>query len=406
MQTPEETLSALKSSDWDAGLQRGQELLSRAGALPPQKHVEIRPGVTLRLTSGGIGVVRFHYLAHPDRDPERHPDWKARERRKYTSQASWDREQEIMDEAGGGELVFWETINKYWKKIVITDPGWRPDPGWRVEGGFDHGKTNPTALERVYVDFDGNLIFAGEYYQPGKEIWQHAPVMKRMPDFPRMEPCFADPTIFPMTVQQSQRPGEAVQRAKSIAELYAEQGIEGFIPFAYDRSDVSFAARMHLHWSDLEHRAPSVRIVCRNWTETPQPGLHPWDCPNLLWELMRARRVKLTAQQLLSRNVSEALVDKDNHARDAMKYQVMSHPEPAKKSVERRVQERLTKIIEGDKERGIEPHSEEAMTSAMVNFQKILREEQQDDDDDDGPYQGPNARRRIRDLQRRRLRRY
>jgi len=113
---------------------------------------------------------------------------------------------------------------------------------------------------------------------------------------------------------------------------------------------------------------------------------------------MRARRVKLTAQQLLSRNVSEALVDKDNHARDAMKYQVMSHPEPAKKSVERRVQERLTKIIEGDKERGIEPHSEEAMTSAMVNFQKILREEQQDDDDDDGPYQGPNARRRIRDL--------
>jgi hypothetical protein len=149
-----------------------------------------------------------------------------------------------------------------------------------------------------------------------------------MPDFARMEPCYADPTIFPMTVQQSQRPGEAIQRAKSIAELYTEQGIEGFVPFAYDRSDVSFAARLHLHWSDLEHRAPSVRIVCRNYNETPQPGLHPWDCPNLLWELMRSRRVKLTAQQLLSRNVSEALVDKDNHARDAMKYQVMSHPEP------------------------------------------------------------------------------
>jgi len=207
-----------------------------------------------------------------------------------------------------------------------------------------------------------------------------------------------------MTVQQSQRPGEAIQRAKSIAELYEEQGISGFVAFGYDRSDVSFAARLHLHWSDLEHREPSVRIVCRNWTETPQPGLHPWDCPNLLWELMRARRVKLTAQQLLSRNVSEALVDKDNHARDAMKYQIMSHPEPAKKTVERRVQERLTKIIEGDKTLGIEPQSEAAMTSAMVNFQKILREEQADDDDD-GPYQGPNARRRIRDMERRRARR-
>jgi hypothetical protein len=159
-----------------------------------------------------------------------------------------------------------------------------------------------------------------------------------------------------------------------------------------------------LLWS-LEHRAPSVRIVCRNWTETP-PGLRPWECPNLLWELMRARRVKLTAQQLLSRNTSEALVDKDKpHARDTMKYQVMSHPEPAKKSMERRVQERLAKIIEGDTSRGIESQSEAAMTSAMVKYQKILREEQEDDDEGPGVYQGSNARRRIREMQRRRGRR-
>ena len=305
------------------------EALQETQIVAPQTKIKFGTGLHVWRTYGGIPVMRIHYAAHPDRDPEQHPEWKVAERRKYTSQAAWDREQEIVDEAGGGELVFADVLVTHWKKIVITDPAWRPDPGWRVEGGFDHGKTNPTALERTYIDFDGNIIYAGEYYQPGREIWQHAPVMKRMPDFARMEPCFADPTIFPMTVQQSQRPGEAIQRAKSIAELYAEQGIEGFIPFAYDLSDVSFAARMHLHWSDLEHRAPSVRIVCRNYNETPQPGLHPWDCPNLLWELMRARRVKLTAQQLLSRNISEALVDKDNHARDAMKYQVMSHPEPS-----------------------------------------------------------------------------
>ena len=403
MQTSDTTSSAAKKIKAQP-LPKMLAALAETRTLGPQKPVNVITGLTMRRTKGGIPVGRFHYSVHPARDPDLAPWWKPTERLKYTSQASWDREQEIVDEAGGGELVFWEVLTAFWKKIVITDPAWHPDPGWRVEGGFDHGKTNPTALERVYVDFDGNLIFAGEYYQPGREIWQHAPVMKKMPDFARMEPCYADPTIFPMTVQQSQRPGEAIQRAKSIAELYEEQGISGFVAFGYDRSDVSFAARLHLHWSDLEHREPSVRIVCRNWTETPQPGLHPWDCPNLLWELMRARRVKLTAQQLLSRNVSEALVDKDNHARDAMKYQIMSHPEPAKKTVERRVQERLTKIIEGDKTLGIEPQSEAAMTSAMVNFQKILREEQADDDDD-GPYQGPNARRRIRDMERRRARR-
>ena len=377
-----------------------------AGKPPQQTRIDVLRGYEVRLTRGGIPVNRLHYSVMPSRDPELNPSWKAAERRTYTSQASWDREQEIVDEAGGGELVFADTLITYWKKIVITDPRWRPDPGWRVEGGFDHGKTNPTALERCYVDFEGNLIFAGEYYQLGKEVWQHAPAMKKMPDFGRMEPCYADPTIFDMTLQQSQRPGEAIQRAKSVGELYQEQGIEGFVPFAFDRSDVSFAGRLHMHWADLENRAPSVRIVCRNYNERPQPGLHPWDCPNLLWELMRTRRVKLTAQQLLSRNISEAIVDKDNHARDAMKYMVMSHPEPAKKSLERRVQERLTTLIQRERSKGIEAGSDQAMTSAMVNYQKILREEQEDDDDGPGVYQGPNARRRIREMQRRWGRRY
>jgi hypothetical protein len=42
--------------------------------------------------------------------------------------------------------VFADTLITYWKKIVITDPRWRPDPGWRVEGGFDHGKTKPHGI--------------------------------------------------------------------------------------------------------------------------------------------------------------------------------------------------------------------------------------------------------------------
>jgi hypothetical protein len=111
--------------------------------------------------------------------------------------------------------------------------------------------------------------------------------------------------------QGAARPGEAQQRAKSVNELYVEQGIELFSSFALDRSDVSFAGRLMMHWANLDKREPSVKIVCRNYSEKPQPGLHNWDCPNLLWELMRTRRVKLTAQQLLSRNLSEAIVDKD-----------------------------------------------------------------------------------------------
>ena len=345
-----------------------EQALAKTRKLPPQTHVEIRRGVTVRRTDKGIPVVRLHYSALPERDPELNPEWKVRERKLYTSQAAWDREQEIIDEAGGGELVFAETLITHWNKIVISDPAWRPDPRWRVEAGFDYGKTNPTVFLRAYRDYEGTIYLCGEYYMPGFEIWQHAPALKQMADIRKVAACHADPSIFPQVVQQSQSglPGRPAERAKSINELYIEQGIELFSPFAGDRSDVSFAARVMQHWSNLDNREPSLKIVCRNFSERPQPGLHHWDCPNLLWEMMRTRRVKLTAQQLLSRNVAEAIVDKDNHATDACKYLVMSHPEPTVKTMREIAAEAIAPMVQqGD------------LNSAAIWYQIIMSEEEE-----------------------------
>jgi len=337
---------------------------------PPQTSFDVLRGLSMRRTKGGVPVWRLHYSAKDERDPRLNPDWRIAERKTYTSQASWDREQEIIDEAGGGELVFADTLVTYWDKIVITDPKWRPDKNWRIEGGFDHGKTNPTALERCYVDDAGTLYFCGEYYMPGREVWEHAPALRDMPDIRKLSATFADPTIFDATMQQSNhnqptRAGGSQERAKSINELYIENGIELFSPFYGDRSDISFAARLQMHWANLEDRAPSVRIVCRNYAEKPVPGLHPWDCPNLLWELMRTRRVKLSAQQLLSRNASEAIIDKDNHARDAMKYVMMSSPDPTKKTFRQSAEEDIRALAEAGE-----------YTSALVRYQLMMANEQ------------------------------
>jgi hypothetical protein len=340
-----------------------KEALLKTKNLPPQTVIEIARGISLRCNRGGIPIMRVHYSAHPERDPDIQPEWKAAERKLYTSEASWQREQEIIDEAGGGELVFADTLIAHWDKIVITAPEWRPDPRWRVEGGFDHGKTNPTALERCYMDHAGTIYFCGEYYMPGKEIWEHAPVIYTMADIRKVCACYADPTIFDFTLQQSQSNGRPQERAKSFNELYVEHGIGLFSPFARDRSDVSFAGRLMSHWANLDEREPTVKIVCRNYAEKPQPGLHNWDCPNLLWELMRTRRIKLTAQQLLSRNAAEAIVDKDNHARDAMKYILMSHPEPLEKTIHQQAAEVVKPLAEqGD------------LTSALIRYNQTIQE--------------------------------
>ena len=102
------------------------------------------------------------------------------------------------------------------------------------------------------------------------------------------------------------------------------------------------------------------------YADKPVPGVYDWDCPNLIWELMTAQRVQLTAQQLLTRNVSEAIVDKDNHARDAMKYAVMSLPAPAQKPLERRIVERVEEVRKRALDEGATP--DQAATKDRISY--------------------------------------
>jgi hypothetical protein len=115
--------------------------------------------------------------------------------------------------------------------------------------------------------------------------------------------------------------------------------------------------------------------------------MHGWDCPNLLWELSRTRRELLTAQQLLNRNTSEAIVQKDDHSRDACKYVLLSHPEPTRKPHDTRVSERISKLWK-----------ERSPTEAMLSLSKI-QEEEREEDSPVSSYYGGNIRHALAELQ-------
>src|SRR5207248_315206 len=77
--------------------------------------------------SQGTAVMRVHYSADPDRGPE----WVAQERRKYSSQGAWDREQEIIHEAGGGERIFAEVFSHWSDRVIIDSGQFQPSPYWK-----------------------------------------------------------------------------------------------------------------------------------------------------------------------------------------------------------------------------------------------------------------------------------
>jgi hypothetical protein len=287
-------------------------------------------GVTSRRTRSGIQILRVHYTA----DPERDSAWAQSERHKYSSQAAWDREQEIIHQAGGGELVFAEILNRYAHKIIIRDPNFQIPPFWKRIAGFDHGKTNPTAALVATVDCDGTIYCLSEYYQPGLTPHQHMENLRNLPSFMEARPICADPSIFYRT--QAQSDGDF----KSIADLYREAGLSGL--WEGQNAELAGIERILEHWRDLDHREPTLKIICPYDYSRKRFGLFPDGCPNLLWELMRTRREQLTASQLMRKNPSEAIVDKDNHLRDALKYILLSLPAPSEKPI-RLTQEEVIK---------------------------------------------------------------
>ena len=286
---------------------------------------QLGKGLTLRHTRTGIPMVRVHYSA----DPERDSNWVEREKRKYTSRAAWDREQEIVHEAGGGDLVFAETLNRYADKIIIRDPSFEIPPYWKTVGGFDHGKTNPTAFLLARVDTEGTIYFVSEYYQPLLGPHEHLVNLRTIPDFERADPIFADPSIFYRSQAQSDG------GFKAIADIYWEAGLQQLVE-APATAEIAGMERLLEHWRDLDNREPTVKIVCPEKYDFSkrQYGMFPDGCPNLIWELMRTRREKLSASQLMRRNPSEAIVDRDNHLRDCAKYIVLSLPRPSEVPIE------------------------------------------------------------------------
>lgn len=224
---------------------------------------------------------------------------------------------------------------------------------------LSQSKANPTAALVGAMDQDGVLYILGEYYQPGLSPKQHRPHLATLEGFLRAE-AYADPSIFHRT--QAQADGTF----KAIADLYIEEGITNLIP-ALSNSESTGMERILKHWIDLDSRMPTLRIVCpRSLRDISRPlyGLHNDGCPNLLWELRRARREELSPGQLVNKNPSERIVDKDNHLRDCLKYIVSAFLEPENQTPEVRAKAAISNIPLED------------VTSRMIRFQDALLREQ------------------------------
>lgn len=276
-------------------------------------------GVSERVTSGGIPVLRLHYSADPAKRPGT-PEgdaWLAKATQGYpggTQSPRWRKELEIDYGALSGEKLFplWDV----WKvSTPIVIPPFQPT-GYRLYGSYDHGWRHKSVYHVHGINGDGKKVtlweFAADHvpvpsiakvirgqavtvpasygHQPrrfagnpfaGQEIWK-----------------VADPSLWAEDNQQSDG------TMKATAKLFALEGVH-FLEGTRGGDTTMAELILGTHW--LDPMAPTWQIV-GDW------------CPQLVWELGQLRLKEFSAQVALNRSQPEELVDKDNDAWDSVKY--------------------------------------------------------------------------------------
>lgn len=210
------------------------------------------------------------------------------------------------------------------------------EPSWERFECMDHGTANPAVFHLLAVDYDGNMIVADTYYSPGLVSHHVAQVLARRPSwYPawkdtygqehRGDPItYADPSVRQRTGTQT-RWGEPA----TIATEYLEQS-EGQIVLIPGNNDPA-AGRARIS----ELLRPDPDRVFPEWHprrgEKGAPRLYVFtSCRELAGQLKTAPLLPIgTPRKGAGEIVDPAWEGPRGHAVAALRYGVMSRPEPS-----------------------------------------------------------------------------
>jgi len=284
---------------------------------------EIEPNydaLTMRITSGNLPVMRLHYAAHALSNPKHEEGmaWlmKALSGYKGIEDPDWLKEMEIMYSAGGGAKIFPNWQDWLRDSNIFIDGVAEMTHSTSLYGSYDHGYANPACYLVHAIEPDGMRRTLWEFYGDGVPLSDISRIIKgervTLHDGRTFEGNpYAGKEKFKITDPSIFRDDQVMERGpnKSIAYLFTREGVHFLAGSKGDDATVA-------GW-----------LTGTLWADPAQPEyqIHR-SCTNLIWELGRLQRKKLTAIQRRTRNDPEDMVDKDNHAWDALKYWLKRFP--------------------------------------------------------------------------------
>lgn len=250
-------------------------------------------------------VATLHHTADPSK---RDPKWREEAKAVSQSEAKFRQEYDMDYTAMFGERVF-PQLDSHKDQLILRPEYPKIDESY-LYAGMDWGVRNPSSF--IVFGLSKNEMgepcydAVWEYYDVPVDMPSFVQAITACPYFDKIRFIASDPSIW-----QNRSVGSH-GRFMSIADHMVEFGLSKIVPAGNNREE-AWLTLMKQYWASFEERGPLFRI--RN------------TCPNLIREMRNATFAELTNKQLQTRNQAEKMLDKNNHAMDAVKYFMLTAPE-------------------------------------------------------------------------------
>jgi hypothetical protein len=229
-----------------------------------------------------------------------------------------------------------QVFEEFDEKVHIINPFIIPND-WERIVSIDHGLVNPTAVLWGAIDYDENIYIYDEYYKANDIVSNHAQRIWEKTEDQNITLWVIDPQTKAKTMVKNGMPW-------SIQEEYADNGIQ---PVLANNEVLASINRIkeylhiqkdRIHPITQQRGAPKLFIMN--------------NCVNLLEEIPTYRWRKQTSAQEL--NNPEKPIKYKDHAVDALRYLIMSRPEPTQRLpvgisyVERKTKSNINEMTRGN----------------------------------------------------------
>lgn len=264
-------------------------------------------GIEKWVTPAGVAVLRLHYSADPDKDPETGSGrtWLANELSGYPDGmkgTKWRREMEIDFSIRGKSRVFPNWIEM--TRSVVMDPIAVPEH-WPIYMGYDYGYREPFAAVFLAFESSSMVYLVDEIYKARCSLFEQAQMIKRNPFWGRVRMIIGDPSIWHRTENVG-------VRVTTKGDLLREQGIHILKGRKEPGVDITFRDLLiSTLWRDLEH--PRFKIFSH--------------CKQTIKEFKNVSHRDHISKGAQERNaILEEIISKHVNAWDAIKYVLLSQP--------------------------------------------------------------------------------